>query len=425
MPPISARLILAAVISLFISACDGESAPPETAATEVVVASIELMSAPCDARLHDSGGVLYVIMRKDCLTPASQVISFQERAGATTRGYSVEFPGWNVTMEIPFAAAGAREITFFESGTWREIPNQNSWQPRDGGGLLIKDGVAYLLGGWLHGPVTNEVWRSSNLVDWEFLGFAPWPPRHGSAWLMHHGRMFVIGGDMIDDVWSSADGVTWRADKIAAPFGKRYTPNAVSIGRRIIVYAGLRWLPNDWCERGQLDCTVEGLNDVWQSTDDGRTWERIVEQAPWPGRGLIHGSIVHDGEIFLIGGGLKVVPSGQDYSETAAEMTDIWSSPDGRSWTQRASTLPFPGRTHFSVAETSFGCVVSDGSVGSQDNVSNNLYIAPDCLNFVELPDAPLPMRHASAVKEFNGTLVILGGPPAGGAGTAIWQYVP
>jgi hypothetical protein len=28
-------------------------------------------------------------------------------------------------------------------------------------------------------------------------------------------------------------------------------------------------------------------------------------------------------------------------------------------------------------------------------------------------------------VAEFNGTLVILGGPPLGAAGTAIWQYVP
>jgi hypothetical protein len=90
-----------------------------------------------------------------------------------------------------------------------------------------------------------------------------------------------------------------------------------------------------------------------------------------------------------------------------------------------AATLPFPSRTHFSVAQTSSGCVVSDGSVGTQNNVSNDLYFASDCLDFHDLADRPLPPRHASAVKEFNGTLVILGGPPAGSAGTAIWQYVP
>ena len=73
----------------------------------------------------------------------------------------------------------------------------------------------------------------------------------------------------------------------------------------------------------------------------------------------------------------------------------------------------------------SLGCVVSDGSVGTQVNVSNDVYIAPDCMNFTPLPSPPLPARHASSMAEFNGTIVILGGPPAGGAGTAIWQYVP
>jgi hypothetical protein len=289
----------------------------------------------------------------------------------------------------------------------------------------MKDGYAYLLGGWTNGPVTNEVWRSVDLVNWEFLGFAPWAPRHGSAWLVHDGRLFVISGDMYADVWSSADGIDWRLENASAPFGKRYTPNAVSLGNRIVVYAGLSWHPEDWCIIGGPVCTVTGYDDVWESVDDGRTWRQILEHAPWPGRGLIHGSIVHDGKIFLIGGGLKTVPPGGQVNETVVQMTDIWSSPDGRAWTQLASSLPFPARTHFSVAQTSFGCVVSDGSVGLQANFSNDVYIARDCVNFVPLANPPLQPRHASSVAEFNGTLVILGGNPAYGAGTTVWQYVP
>jgi hypothetical protein len=38
---------------------------------------------------------------------------------------------------------------------------------------------------------------------------------------------------------------------------------------------------------------------------------------------------------------------------------------------------------------------------------------------------ADLPARHASSLAEFNGTLVLLGGPPYGGASTQVWQYVP
>jgi hypothetical protein len=418
---------LVAGAAAMLAACGDQpgatATPPATA--QIREPSIELGNVACEANLHDSGNVLYVILDTHCPETAGGAFTFVERAGDSVRSHVLDFPGLGVTTTVEFAVVGRRDITFFKAGKWREIPNLDSWQARDGAGLLIKDGYAYLLGGWLAGPVTNEVWRSSDLVNWEFLGFAPWPARHGSAWLAHDNRLFVIGGDMYDDVWSSADGIEWRVENASAPFGKRYSPNAVSMGGRLIVYAGLRWHPQDWCVPGQLDCTVTGYDDVWQSLDDGRTWERILEHAPWPGRGLIHGSIVHDGEIFLIGGGLKVVPPGEQFNETVAEMTDIWSSADGRTWTQRAATLPFPARTHFSVASTSFGCVVSDGSVGVQDNFSNDLYIASDCLSFEAVPDPPLQPRHASSVAEFNGTLVILGGNPSRGAGPTIWQYAP
>ena len=187
----------------------------------------------------------------------------------------------------------------------------------------------------------------------------------------------------------------------------------------------LHWLPDGSCGRGgNPPCEVEGYNDVWQSSDGGRNWERILDEAPWPGRGLIHGSIVHDDNIYLIGGGLKILLPERTYADTVAEFTDIWSSPDGIEWTYRRD-FTFPGRTHFSVAQTSFGCVVSDGSVGNQEFVSNNLYIAEDCLNFTEVPDLPHQPRHASSVAEFMGTLVIFGGPPLGDAGATIWQYIP
>lgn len=86
----------------------------------------------------------------------------------------------------------------------------------------------------------------------------------------------------------------------------------------------------------------------------------------------------------------------------------------------------FPGRTHFSVLHTDKGCFVSDGSVGKQDNLSNDLFFASDCVHFERLPVPPaLPLRHASSLADFNGSLVLLGGPDYGTAGTSIWQYFP
>lgn len=410
---------------------DSPSAPESTPGDRFLAESgpdpsLRIAVTGCDSRSYDSGHVLYVIRRRDCTATGPQPTQIVERAaGLAAKTYLLMLDSGGAAQSVVFTALGTRTVRAFQEGQWHETPNASSWAPRDGAGLLIKDGRAYLLGGWVYGPASNEVWVSDDLENWQFLGFAPWEARHGAGWVVHHDRLFVVGGDLYTDVWSSADGVTWRQEAASTPFIKRYTPNVASMGGSLYLYGGLRWLPNDWCERFQTDCTVEGLNDVWRSDDDGRTWQQLVEHAPWAGRGLIHGNVVHDGQLWIMSGGLKVLPSGGDATETSAEYGDAWSSSDGISWTRRVEALPFPTRTHVSVAETSVGCVISDGSVGTQANVSNDLFIAPDCVNYVAVPNPPLPKRHASSLVEFNGTLVILGGPPTGNPGTAIWQYVP
>jgi hypothetical protein len=319
---------------------------------------------------------------------------------------------------------GVRRVGLFHAGQWRSFPNTDAWRPRDGAGLLHFKGDLYLLGGWLYGPTSSEVWKTADLVHWELVTVAPWPGRHGAAWVVHDNRLWVIGGDLNDDVWSSHDGLNWTQEAEHAPFGERYTPNAASIDGYIVVYAGQHWEPVHWCIT-RPDCVAVGRRDVWRSRD-GRQWELVNANAPWAGRGLIHGTAVHDGRIFLIGGGLKVTPPGERYAETSAEFGDIWSSPDGAQWTREIEHFSFLPRTHFSVISTPIGCFVSDGSVGRQANLSNDLFHAPDCVNFAPVPELPpLQNRHASSLAYFNGSLVILGGPGDYSPGTQVWQYFP
>jgi hypothetical protein len=381
------------------------------------------------ASTSDTGTVLYVVMGKECALAQGVALDFTVISGSVLRPENVQhtaasFTELGTALPLDLPVFGARDVTVFQEGQWRRILNPNSWAPRDGAGLLVKDGKAYLLGGWLHGPVSNEVWVTKDLITWEFLGNAPWPARHGSAWLVHNNRLYVIGGDLIADVWSSEDGIEWREEAADPPFGRRYVPSAASINGKLVIFAGQHWSPVDWCTEAP-DCGVVGNNDVWESADDGKTWTVANPAAPYAGRGLIHGSIVFNGEIYLVGGGLKGGLPGLNYAETIAEFSDIWSSPDGHEWTLRSPRFSFPPRTHVSVLSTPFGCYVSDGSVGTQGNVSNDLFFAPDCLDYRPIPNPPLQKRHASSVAYFNGTVVILGGPVAGGALTDVWQYIP
>lgn len=348
------RFVASFVVSL-LAACGGSDEP-----------TLE----GCAGQVHRTDRVIYVV--GDCETATLGGVPLQQ--GVET-------------------AVGSMRLLLVRPGTWRMFPNEDSWAARDGAGLLFFKGELYLLGGWVYGPTSNEVWKTSDLHEWIFVGNAPWLPRHGAAWLVHDGRMFVIGGDLIDDVWSSPDGVEWTLEAANAPFGRRYTPNAASIGGQIVVYGGQGWDPVDWCVY-QPDCRPVGFQDVWRSRD-GRAWERLAD-GPWQGRGLVHGSLVHQGEIFLVGGGLKAPPPNARYAETWAEYNDVWSSPDGTRWTRRGS-MRYP-RTHFSVVATPGGCFMSDGSVGTQANLSNDLFFASDCIDFAPVA---VPPGHAGPARQF------------------------
>lgn len=419
--------ILAAI--LLIGCGGGDSGSSAQAPT-----SLELLAAVRDCQnvtIHDTGKVLYLILARDCPAPniaaqthqvavayGDKAPDFNDAASRIDLAEGAEIPNFVVP------GLGMRRVGLFRQGTWRSFANTDSWSARDGAGLLVLHGDLYLIGGWVYGPVSNETWRTSDLEHWDFLGNGPWPGRHGSGWLVHDNRLWVIGGDLNDDVWSSPDGVNWTQSIAHAPFGRRYTPNAASINGYIVVYAGQYWESIDWCS-GRTDCIAVGRRDVWRSRD-GVNWEQATPGAPWEGRGLIHGSIVHDGEIYLVGGGLKVVPPGEQYSETSAEFTDIWSSADGINWRKRLDKFTFAPRTHFSVLSTPAGCYVSDGSVGTQVNLSNDLFFAADCINYAPVPDAPpLQRRHASSLAYWNGSIVILGGPSNYQPGTTVWQYFP
>lgn len=422
---------MAALVALVLQACGGGG--DTSASAEVSTTSPTILAAVPDcpnAGVRDSGYVIQVLMDASCVADAKPRTF---TVGPSASGELEDAKALSLTRQVgaidttivEIADVGQRQVELVQRGQWRRVPHTSTWAPRDGAGLLQLDGALYLLGGWSGGQVTNEVWKTVDLITWEFLGYAPWPARHGAGWLVHDNRLWVIGGDLYDDVWSSPDGIRWTQEAAAAAFGPRYTPNAASINGEIVVYAGQDWQAADSCE-APANCTARGLRSVWKS-GDGRQWRLATEQAPWKGRALVHGNAVFDGEIWMIGGGLKASIGGSPFVETIAEFTDIWSSADGQTWRLRAETTGFAARTHFSVLATSNGCYVSDGSVGTQGNVSNELFHAPDCIHFVPIPvPEELPVRHASSLVEFNGSLVLLGGPQVFfGAVNEVWQYFP
>jgi hypothetical protein len=408
-------------MQLLLVACDGDVDNTATESPRLLAAQTYGCGA---SAIHDNGYLVYLTVAQTCAEngPIYVDVTWGTSRASATRLLTLD--RYSEPIEVEFEPGRKRSISLHRRGTWRSFPNQGTWEWRDGAGLLVKDGGLYLLGGWNsdRGGL-NDVWFTRDLEHWQLLlARAPWVGRHGSGWVVHHDRLYVIGGDLIDDVWSSADGVQWRQERAAAAFGKRYTPVAISDGTRLLLYGGQYWEPYDWCVF-KPECSAVGLNDVW-SSPDGSTWQ-LVDRAPWSGRALVHGGAYFKGRIYVIGGGLKLGLPGASLTETIAEFADVWSSPDGVQWRLESNQFEFAPRTHFALTATPHGCYVANGSVGTQPNVSREIFFAPDCVHFSAVPvPADMGPRHASSLAYYNGSIVILGGH-RDTAGTIVWQYFP
>jgi len=372
-------------------------------------------------RVNETSSVVYIVMGRACTTPfLLQIVAKGGESLVAVDRFGYEWhQAWNTST---------KKVIVVQQGQWRRAEFPESFKRRDGAGLLELGGYLFILGGWTYDEPYNgeaatvsEVWRSSDATTWELLGNAPWPGRHGAGWVVHNDKMFVVSGDLFSDIWSSSDGLSWNRDGETQPFGGRYTPNVASFNGYLYLYGGMTWTPGN-CPSPKV-CNAVGFDDTWKSLD-GRNWIKVGD-APWQGRALVHGSAVSRGKLFVIGGGLKASVN-QPTGQTVKEFYDVWSTVDGVNWVRETEDFGIPPRTHFSVLGTNEGCYLSDGSVGTQANVSSDVFFAEDCAHFALIPDkSPMQGRHASSMIMFNGSLLIFGGPPTDHPGRDIWQYFP
>ena len=190
----------------------------------------------------------------------------------------------------------------------------------------------YVMGGIQFGPVTryDEVWQSTDRgASWTQATNTTDPkfsPRSAAAAVVlgsaGAAKLYVIGGrtasgagtNGLDDVWESGDGASWTQVNASAAasdkFHARKEHSAVAIGDTVYVIAG--------------DQGGSTRRDVWTSGDKGVTWTpaTATANAEFPAR-RNHASAARGGALYVIGGG-----------EGSTQLfNDVWKSTDGgRSW---------------------------------------------------------------------------------------------
>ena len=107
------------------------------------------------------------------------------------------------------------------------------------------NGKMWLLGGWSGDSDTaqNDAWSSVDGITWSAEAAAPFAPRAYMATYISNNRLYVVGGlsiafnnnQFFSDVWSTADGTTWRQDLASGPYGARWNGYLLS-------FRGRNWL---------------------------------------------------------------------------------------------------------------------------------------------------------------------------------------
>jgi hypothetical protein len=113
----------------------------------------------------------------------------------------------------------------------------------------------------------DDVWFTADGITWTLLSNGDFPVRAGHQMKYLNGKLFVVGGSnsvtIFNDVWSSPDGVVWTLVTASAPFAVRRLFQMQVFNGKLYVMGGLASI-------NAIDTIV---NDVW-SSPDGLNWQQ-------------------------------------------------------------------------------------------------------------------------------------------------------
>ena len=215
------------------------------------------------------------------------------------------------------------------------------------------------------------VWRTDDGRTWTSLGRAgEYEPRAWSSCMVGYDSSIVLTAglsapftvrretvqDSLNDVWRSSDfGVSWQQVTDKAPWAARFETLTFATRmpvapRQDILYVIGGATPSFYSSNLQ----DVYYNDVWASSDYGKTWALITANAPWTGRWGHSGVVTRHGAIVFYGGAVRDDLYDEPYN--FAFYGDIWASFDGGyTWSEcTGRTVPY-NRTESAVALDSDG----------------------------------------------------------------------
>jgi len=314
---------------------------------------------------------------------------------------------------------GGKDAVGFKNDIWSSTDGVNwmleaassPFPARTGAGLALLNNRIWLVGGSVVLPGNyvvyyNDVWSSADGVNWvQENANASFSPRDGHQLVNFNGRLLVIGGSddhsSLHDVWTSSDGQNWNLATANAAFDARS-------GHKVTELNGRLWLT------GGSGYSFFGANDVWSSSD-GITWVSETQSANFSARMGLN-LLTYRNQLWVLGGCAGFA--------LCVRENDVWSSADGRLWSQNTSAAPFTGRSgHRTITFNGRQWLIGGYSDGR--GTTNDIWSTTDGLNWTqEVAHAPFAPRYNHEVFVLGNAIWVAGGVEdgAGNLTTDIWS---
>lgn len=209
---------------------------------------------------------------------------------------------------------------------------KTDWGERIWASQIYFNNKLWLFGGMKYQDkqVVNDVWSSTDGIQWEQVKNVEWTPRKGHTVIAFQNKLWLFGGvsevlpdftsnKLLNDVWSSKDGIHWTQEIANAPWSPRDTPNLIEFKDALYLLGG------------------QGKADVWRSSD-GKNWTQLTSEAEWKNR-HDNGLLVFDDKLWVFGG------RDTTSNHTTGAKNDIWYSENGIQWTQQTEHAPWTVRS--------------------------------------------------------------------------------
>jgi hypothetical protein len=294
-------------------------------------------------------GILRVLKRP------GQKTAFQGQPGVGQGITNYQNNLYSISGDVFSAFGGGSSIL-----TATEITSSAGFSPRFGHFATYFNGSLWVMGGFnSSGVALNDVWSSPDGLTWTNVTTnAPWSARGQGGVIVFNGLMYIMGGGAttgtsdFGDVWSTPDGINWTELNASAWPGRRRFGLTASPSLMYVAGGAGSFYPS-------ILYPDTYYSDVW-SSPDGINWTQLVVNAPWVARANA-GFFWLGTSLYLIGGLLT------DPFLTA--NSDLWSSPDGISWT-RASTNPLGAASMPAYPIAAFDSYGSDFTIPSPITVT-------------------------------------------------------